>query len=429
MSSRIRDDEIRPYSGAMRPDSLPSDEQQVLIPSKGLIRLEEELRRMYPAASMSTILELEVIAVIKEAFASIFIGFAIATTILDTFSTILVAHSVYTYFVLDFANTNELTVFITMPWSFCLENGMLSVITVIAQLYVQSLNGVALDFDSYYSHARAQVFTPRKFGKVDPSNSPFSRVANRNPSWLMTSRAKGFLVRWRIWARNRNDRTPVLVFRCTALPTFLTTSIIRFSFQDPLGTSLSARKMKVLLSYSSATPRVLMSVFLQIIGGLIQGVAAMCDVVITTSLIYFLRSKRVGVRSGTQKMIDRIIMYAVSRGTLTAIAQIMFLILNVALPDHQYWLPFHLAVGRLYVNSILSSLNVRKTLSSDGPVEITVTTDSAHPRSTESTSDFNRSNRLILFAQNSALNSKAEGTFKNEQDVVELTPGFIEETV
>jgi len=41
----------------------------------------------------------------------------------------------------------------------------------------------------------------------------------------------------------------------------------------------------------------------------------------------------------------------------------MFLVLNVAIPHHQYWLPFHLAVGKLYVNSVLSVLNVRQSLS------------------------------------------------------------------
>jgi len=100
-----------------------------------------------------------------------------------------------------------------------------------------------------------------------------------------------------------------------------------------------------------------------IVSGLVQGLAAFNDVVITGTLSYFLHTRRNKGLASSEKLIDTLIVYAVSRGVLTAIAQLMFLVLNVAVTNHTYWLPFHMVVGKLYVNSVLATLNVRKTLS------------------------------------------------------------------
>ncbi|KAJ7237201.1 hypothetical protein B0H12DRAFT_1238303 [Mycena haematopus] len=101
-----------------------------------------------------------------------------------------------------------------------------------------------------------------------------------------------------------------------------------------------------------------------IVSGLVQGLAALNDIVITGAMSYYLHVKRHGSPlSSTDKLIDTLILYAVSRGVLTAVAQIMFLVLNVSMPHHEFWLPFHMAVGKLYVNSVLATLNVRQSLS------------------------------------------------------------------
>ncbi|KAJ7454554.1 hypothetical protein B0H11DRAFT_2244833 [Mycena galericulata] len=58
--------------------------------------------------------------------------------------------------------------------------------------------------------------------------------------------------------------------------------------------------------------------------------------------------------------------------TLILITQILFLALNVGLPDRTIWQPFHQLVGKLYVNSILASLNVRRVVLGKGdPVKST----------------------------------------------------------
>jgi len=106
-----------------------------------------------------------------------------------------------------------------------------------------------------------------------------------------------------------------------------------------------------------------------IISGLVQGFAATNDVFITLCLCYYLRSKRIQVPS-THVMLDTLMVYAVSRGVLTAVAQILFLTTNVCLPGATYWLPFHQVVGKLYVNSVLATLNVRGTFTLKSEVQL-----------------------------------------------------------
>jgi len=120
-------------------------------------------------------------------------------------------------------------------------------------------------------------------------------------------------------------------------------------YQNPLATSISARSF-------------------QILAGLVQGTSAFNDVLITLCLCTWLYRQKSGADGwvagqafGTDKILDTLILYAVSRGVLTAVTQILFLTLNLAFPHATYWSPFHQAVGKLYVNSVFATLNVRST--------------------------------------------------------------------
>ncbi|KAJ6617204.1 hypothetical protein B0H10DRAFT_2218848 [Mycena sp. CBHHK59/15] len=278
------------------------------------------------------------VAEVKEVFATSFIGFAVATTAygicvlqcylyyrsypkdsvilkltvgtlwtLDTLSTIMVAHSLYTYFVLNFGN---IAADALIPWSFALENGLLTGITITAQ--------------SFYA--------------------------------------------WQIWSVSHNafvtGGIALLAVASFVLGLYITVHLFRF----PAVASLSTHSF-------------------QSVSGPVQGMAGACDIVITVALIFYLHSRRgAGVRT-TEQMIDTLILYAVCRGTLTAsvfpafllqlilndasvsITQIMFMILNVAFPDRTFWQPFHQVVGKLYVNSVVASLNVRKVVLGKGDPE------------------------------------------------------------
>jgi len=103
---------------------------------------------------------------------------------------------------------------------------------------------------------------------------------------------------------------------------------------------------------------------------IIESTGLVCDLTITTSLIYYLRSqKAAGVRS-TRDMIDSLIMHAMTRGILTAVCVTALFIMDVAFPNEFYWIPFFELLGKLYVNSILATLNVRNSVRGKGLLEV-----------------------------------------------------------
>jgi len=105
---------------------------------------------------------------------------------------------------------------------------------------------------------------------------------------------------------------------------------------------------------------------------LVQSFAAFCDIGIAAAMCYYLHGQKTVFRK-TQALINTLIVYAVSRGVLTAICQILFDVLFAAAPLQFTWMPFHEALAKLYVNSILMTLNVREALRSSGP-EVVATT-------------------------------------------------------
>jgi len=108
----------------------------------------------------------------------------------------------------------------------------------------------------------------------------------------------------------------------------------------------------------NATAAHLASNRILIVGGFVQGLAALCDITITASLCWLLHTRRTGIKR-TEKLVDRLIILSVNRGLVTTVAQICFLVLNVSVPGKIYWFPFHQAVGKLYTNSYLAMLNIR----------------------------------------------------------------------
>ncbi|KAF7354371.1 hypothetical protein MVEN_01125700 [Mycena venus] len=110
--------------------------------------------------------------------------------------------------------------------------------------------------------------------------------------------------------------------------------------------------------------------FFKAITGSVQGLAACCDIAITVALIFYLHSKREKGVLSTKKIVDTLILYALGRGILTAITQIIFLVLNVGFTVQTWWQPFHQLVGKLYVNSIVASLNVRNTVRGNGTANV-----------------------------------------------------------
>ncbi|KAJ7667646.1 hypothetical protein DFH06DRAFT_1322238 [Mycena polygramma] len=252
------------------------------------------------------------ISAVKELFASTFIGFSVATTLYG-----ISVLQVYLYFRRYTRDQWGLKTMVATLW----------ILDTLATVFVASALFIFV-FDILNR-------------KIDV-DIPWSFTAEKLLVTIITFIAQCFYAHT-IWKVSNNRITTAFIL-CLAVGTFglgIYTTV--HLFQTPALNSISSRSFLI-------------------VSGLVQGLAALNDIVITGSMSYYLHIKRSSLPS-SEKLIDTLIVYAVSRGVLTAIAQIMFLVLNVSLPNHQYWLPFHMAVGKLYVNSVLATLNVRQSLS------------------------------------------------------------------
>ncbi|KAJ6567241.1 hypothetical protein DFH09DRAFT_1156425 [Mycena vulgaris] len=248
----------------------------------------------------------------KELFTTTFIGFCVATTLYG-----ISVLQVYLYFRRYTADRWALKAMVATLWTL----DSLTTILVAHSLF---------------------IFVLGLLNKSGSTDIPWSFTAEKLLVTIITFIAQCFYAHT-IWKVSQSKITTVfitfLAFASFGLGIYTTVHL----FQNPALTSISSRSFLI-------------------ISGLVQGFAALNDIVITGALSYYLHVRRSSLPS-SEKLIDTLILYAVSRGFLTAIAQIMFLVLNVALPHRQLWLPFHMAVGKLYVNSVLATLNVRQSLS------------------------------------------------------------------
>ncbi|KAF7324562.1 ANK-REP-REGION domain-containing protein [Mycena kentingensis (nom. inval.)] len=93
------------------------------------------------------------------------------------------------------------------------------------------------------------------------------------------------------------------------------------------------------------------------------GIAAITDLVIALSLVYYLRRGMADFKS-TNFVVTRIIRYAVATGLLSSVVAIFSLIANLALPKTRIFMAGHFSLGRMYTNALLANFNSRATLRS-----------------------------------------------------------------
>ncbi|KAI0767699.1 hypothetical protein C8Q74DRAFT_1370431 [Fomes fomentarius] len=110
------------------------------------------------------------------------------------------------------------------------------------------------------------------------------------------------------------------------------------------------------------------SLAIRVLAGFTNGLSVVCDLTIATGLCYYLRSGKSGF-TRTNNMVDRLMVYAVQRGALTAMSQAAHMITTVALPGRFLFLPFAFMQGKLYCNTLLATLNVRDSLKNSGKSE------------------------------------------------------------
>ncbi|KAF7771837.1 hypothetical protein Agabi119p4_6148 [Agaricus bisporus var. burnettii] len=89
------------------------------------------------------------------------------------------------------------------------------------------------------------------------------------------------------------------------------------------------------------------------------------DVLITGWLCYYLRTIRTRISPASTTMIrlvDSTTIYALENGALTCFTTTASLICWLAMPKNLVFLGLHFVIGKLYANSLLASLNIRREL-------------------------------------------------------------------
>ncbi|KAL5522439.1 hypothetical protein ACEPAG_8455 [Sanghuangporus baumii] len=90
--------------------------------------------------------------------------------------------------------------------------------------------------------------------------------------------------------------------------------------------------------------------------------AAASDIIACYALCFFLASHRSDIGRNRITLVDTLMFYTVNRGILFCVAQLGNMIAYILAPTMLYWVPFHLCLSKLYVNSLLALLNSRNSL-------------------------------------------------------------------
>jgi len=96
----------------------------------------------------------------------------------------------------------------------------------------------------------------------------------------------------------------------------------------------------------------------------VNAVAAAGDVLIAAFLCTLLQQSRTGFRK-SDTMISKLILFSINTGLLTSVCAVMSLISITVWPNTFIYIAFYFCLGRLYCNSLLATLNARKSLRGD----------------------------------------------------------------
>ncbi|KAH9021161.1 hypothetical protein EDB85DRAFT_437605 [Lactarius pseudohatsudake] len=89
--------------------------------------------------------------------------------------------------------------------------------------------------------------------------------------------------------------------------------------------------------------------------------SSVADMIITFGMCFYLQESRQGL--GTMdKVIGSIIVYTVNNGAITCVSTIVSMICWLTMPHNLIFMALHFAIGKMYANSLLATLNTRQAL-------------------------------------------------------------------
>ncbi|KAM5535796.1 hypothetical protein V8D89_010519 [Ganoderma adspersum] len=200
----------------------------------------------------------------------------------------------------------------------------------VAFLFILDSASLALAVDALYEYIVVD------FGKTSLLfELPRALAFENGMTYLIGTLTQCFFAH-RLWALSRGNVPLVSTIVALSLVSFGIAIVICVrNYKYPEVSSLASFEMRFLI-------------------GLSNGLSVPCDVLITAALSYYLHSKRTGFKR-TDSIINRLIIYAVNRGALTAICQAGLTIVFVTFPGRLFHFPFDLLSGKLYCNTLLAT--------------------------------------------------------------------------
>ncbi|KAI9467365.1 hypothetical protein BJY52DRAFT_65636 [Lactarius psammicola] len=89
--------------------------------------------------------------------------------------------------------------------------------------------------------------------------------------------------------------------------------------------------------------------------------SSVADVIITFGMCFYLQESRQGLGI-MDKVVGSIIVYTVNNGALTCVSTIVSMICWLTMPHNLIFMALHFAIGKMYANSLLATLNTRQAL-------------------------------------------------------------------
>ncbi|KAI9063373.1 hypothetical protein FKP32DRAFT_1676424 [Trametes sanguinea] len=124
----------------------------------------------------------------------------------------------------------------------------------------------------------------------------------------------------------------------------------------------------------------------------INAFAAAGDVCIAAILCTILHNSRTGFNK-SNTLINKLMVFAVNTGLLTSVCACLSLITILALPNTFVYICFFFLVGRLYSNSLMATLNARKSLRDASTNELSVSLRDMQPAASTNLANFSNIGR------------------------------------
>ncbi|KAJ6500559.1 hypothetical protein C8R45DRAFT_1210320 [Mycena sanguinolenta] len=89
-----------------------------------------------------------------------------------------------------------------------------------------------------------------------------------------------------------------------------------------------------------------------------MSVSAATDIIVSAARYYYLRNLKQGY-SGTQEVVDAVVVFTINDGALTCAIAIAAIIFLLRMPNNFIWLGIYFNISKLFSNSVLATLNLR----------------------------------------------------------------------